>query len=97
MTGSTWILEGGKGGLSSPTQYERGFSKLTANEGGRYHKGDSSKFHCDTNKILQPLPSPPLVIELRFVQFWSEIILMISNHAYAYISDQIALHLARLP
>ena len=30
MTGNTWFLEGGKGGLSSPIQYEGGYSKLTA-------------------------------------------------------------------
>ena len=48
-----------------------------------------------------------MVIELRVVQFWSEIILMISNRTRAVrsfdfeitrmISDQIALHSAQLP
>jgi len=36
-----------------------------------------------------------VAIELRVVQFWSEIILVISNHAYD--SDQIALHSVQLP
>ena len=48
-----------------------------------------------------------MVIELRVVQFWSEIILVISNQTRAarsfdfeitrMISDQIALHLVQLP
>ena len=44
-----------------------------------------------------------VVIELRVVQFWSEIILMISNRTRAdfeitrMISDQIALHSVQLP
>ena len=48
-----------------------------------------------------------MVIELRVVQFWSEIILVISNrtraaHSFDFeimrmISDQIALHLVQLP
>ena len=43
-----------------------------------------------------------MVIELRAVQFWSEIILMISNRTRDFeitrmISDQIALHLVQLP
>ena len=48
-----------------------------------------------------------MVIELRVVQFWSEIILVISNQTCAarsfdfeitcMISDQIALHLVQLP
>ena len=41
-----------------------------------------------------------VVIELRVVQFWSEIILVISNHAYNFtrmISDHIALHSVQLP
>ena len=48
-----------------------------------------------------------MVIELRVVQFWSEIILVISNRTRAarsfdfeitrMISDQIALHSVRLP
>ena len=48
-----------------------------------------------------------MVIELRVVQFWSEIILLISNQTRAarsfdfeitrMISDQIALHLVQLP
>ena len=48
-----------------------------------------------------------MVIELRVVQFWSEIILVISNQTHAtrsfdfeitrMISDQIALHLVQLP
>ena len=48
-----------------------------------------------------------VVIELRFVQFWSEIILVISNRTRAarsfhfeitrMISDQIALHSVQLP
>ena len=48
-----------------------------------------------------------MVIELRVVQFWSEIILVISNRTHAarsfdfeitrMISDQIALHLVQLP
>ena len=48
-----------------------------------------------------------MVIELRLVQFWSEIILVISNRTHAarsfdfeitrMISDQIALHLVQLP
>ena len=48
-----------------------------------------------------------MVIELRVVQFWSEIILVISNRTRAarsfdfeitrMISDQIALHLVQLP
>ena len=48
-----------------------------------------------------------MVIELRLVQFWSEIILVISNQTRAarsfdfeitrMISDQIALHLVQLP
>ena len=52
----------------------------------------------DVNKV---------VIELRVVQFWSEIILVISNRTCAersfdfeitrMLSDQIALHLVQLP
>ena len=48
-----------------------------------------------------------MVIELRVLQFWSEIILVISNRTHAarwfdfeitrMISDQIALHLVQLP
>ena len=48
-----------------------------------------------------------MVIELRVVQFWSEIILVISNRTHAarsfdfeimrMISDQIALHSVQLP
>ena len=40
-----------------------------------------------------------MVIELRVVQFWSEIILVISNRTRAtrMISDQIALHSVQLP
>ena len=43
-----------------------------------------------------------MVIELRAVQFWSEIILMISNRTRDFeitrmISDQIALHSVQLP
>ena len=48
-----------------------------------------------------------MVIELRVVQFWSEIILVISNRTHTassfdfeitrMISDQIALHLVQLP
>ena len=41
-----------------------------------------------------------MVIELCVVQFWSEIILVISNHKYEtmrMISDQIALHSVQLP
>ena len=48
-----------------------------------------------------------MVIELRVLQFWSEIILVISNRTRAarsfdfeitrMISDQIALHLVQLP
>ena len=48
-----------------------------------------------------------MVIELRGVQFWSEIILVISNRTHAarssdfeitrMISDQIALHSVQLP
>ena len=48
-----------------------------------------------------------MVIELRVMQFWSEIILVISNRTRAarsfnfeimrMISDQIALHLVQLP
>ena len=44
-----------------------------------------------------------MVIELRVVQFWSEIILVISNRTRAHfeikrmISDQIALHSVQLP
>ena len=51
--------------------------------------------------------SNKVVIELRVVQFWSEIILVISNRTRAarsfdfeitrMISDQIALHSVRLP
>ena len=37
-----------------------------------------------------------VVIELRVVQFWSEMILVISNHDFM-ISDQIALHSVQLP
>ena len=48
-----------------------------------------------------------MAIELRVVQFWSEIILVISNQTYTVrsfdfeitgmISDQIALHSVQLP
>jgi len=38
-----------------------------------------------------------VAIELWVVQFWSEIILVISNHAARMISDQIALQSVRLP
>ena len=48
-----------------------------------------------------------MVVELRVVQFWSEIILVVSNQTRAaclfdfeitrMISDQIALHLVQLP
>ena len=46
--------------------------------------------------------SNKVVIELQVVQFWSEIILVISNRTRALeithmISDQIALHLVQLP
>ena len=51
--------------------------------------------------------SNKVVIELRVVQFWSEIIIVISNRTRAahwfnfeitrMISDQIALHLFQLP
>ena len=51
--------------------------------------------------------SNKVVIELRVMQFWPEIILVISNRAHAersfdfeitrMISDQIALHSAQLP
>ena len=51
--------------------------------------------------------SNKVVIELRVVQFWSEIILVISNRTHAarwfdfeitrMISDQIALHSVQLP
>ena len=56
------------------------------------------RFQNGTNKV---------VIELRVVQFWSEIILVISNRTRAVrsfhfeimlmISDQIALHAVQLP
>ena len=56
------------------------------------------RFQNECNKV---------VIELRVVQFWSEIILVISNRARAarsfdfeitrMISDQIALHSVQLP
>ena len=43
-----------------------------------------------------------MIIELRAVQFWSEIVLAISNRTRDFeitrmISDQIALHLVQLP
>ena len=47
--------------------------------------------------------SNKVVIELRVVQFWSEIVLVISNRTRAaleitrIISDQIALHSVQLP
>ena len=43
--------------------------------------------------------SNKVVIELRVVQFWSEIIVVISNRAdrSCMISDQIALHSVQLP
>ena len=56
------------------------------------------RFQNECNKV---------VIELRVVQFWSEIILVISNQTHAarsfdfeitrMISDQIALHSVQLP
>jgi len=42
--------------------------------------------------------SNKVAIELRVVQFWSEIILVISNRTITrMISDQIALHSVQLP
>lgn len=56
------------------------------------------QFHNGFNKVA---------IEPRFVQFWSEIILVISNRTHAarsfnfeimrMISDQVALHSVQLP
>ena len=60
------------------------FSKLTASS-----RQKQAHRKLGAEQLLDSNGSNKVVIELRFVQLWSEIILVISNHAYDFRPNNI--------